>query len=59
MSMPGYVKKALLQFKHEMNKQKQNQPFSAAEIDYGAKKQYATKESTAPPLDAKGKRFIQ
>ena len=24
LSMPGYVKKALLQFKHEMNKRKQN-----------------------------------
>ena len=56
--MPGYVKKALLQFKHKMNKRKQNQPLPATEIDYGAKKQYATKESTAPPLDVKGKRFI-
>ena len=59
LAMPGYVKKALLQFKHEMNKRKQNQPFPAAEINYGAKKQYATKESTAPPLDTKGKRFMQ
>jgi hypothetical protein len=28
-------------------------------IKYGAKKQYAAQESTAPPLDAKGKKFIQ
>jgi hypothetical protein len=28
-------------------------------INYGAKKQYATQKSTAPLLDKKGKRFIQ
>ena len=59
LSMPGYVKRALRQFKHEIKKRKQNQQFPSAEIEYGAKKQYATPESEAPPLDAKGKRFIQ
>ena len=57
--MPGYVTRALRQFKHEIKKRKQNQPFPSAEIEYGAKKQYAKPESEAPPLDAKGKRFIQ
>ena len=28
-------------------------------IKYGAKQQYATQELTAPPLDEKGKKFIQ
>ena len=49
--MPDYVAEALKQFQH--------QPFPSAPIKYGAKKQYATQASTAPPLDKKGKRFIQ
>ena len=28
-------------------------------IKYGAKQQYTQQESTAPPLDKKGKKFIQ
>ena len=56
--MPGYVKKALKQFQHELRKQQQ-QPFPTVPIKYGAKKQYATQESKAPLLDAKGKKFIQ
>jgi hypothetical protein len=58
LSMPGYVKKALKQFQHELRKQQQ-QPFPTVPIKYGAKKQYATQESKAPLLDAKGKKFIQ
>ena len=56
--MPNYVTKALKQFKHD-SKQKQDAPYPAAPIKYGAKKQYATQRSTAPPLDKKGKRLIQ
>ena len=59
LSMPGYVAKALKQFGHEWDKKKQDAPFPSAPIKYGAKKQYATKESTAPPLDKQGKKFIQ
>ncbi len=58
LSMPGYVKKALKQFRHEM-KHQQRSPYPCASIKYGATKQYATPESTAPPLDAQGKHFIQ
>ena len=58
LSMPGYVKKALKQFQHVMTKEQQ-QPFPSAPIKYGAKTQYATQESTAPPLDKNGKKFIQ
>ena len=56
--MPNYVAKALKQFKHEL-KGRQDTPFPSAPIKYGAKKQYATQESTAPLLGKEGKRFIQ
>ncbi len=56
--MSGYVTKALKQFQHKVGK-KQDQPFPSAPICYGAKKQYTTQPSVAPPLDAKGKKFIQ
>jgi hypothetical protein len=57
--MPGYKDKALRQFQHQQPPEPQHSPFECAKINYGAKKQYATQESTAPLLDKKGKRFIQ
>ncbi len=57
-SMSGYVAKALKKFQHKVEK-KPDQPFPSEPIKYGAKKQYATQPSAAPPLDAKGKKFIQ
>ena len=59
LSMPGYVQKALKQFQHSTPTKPQHAPFPHAPIQYGAKKQYAKQESTAPLLDKKGKRFIQ
>ena len=56
--MPGYVKKALKQFQHVLKKA-QHAQYPSIPIKYSAKKQYATESSTAPPLDAKGKKFIQ
>jgi hypothetical protein len=56
--MPGYVKKALTKFHHKI-KQQQYSPYPCATIKYGATKQYATTESTAPPLCVQGKCFIQ
>ena len=56
--MPKYVEKALKQFQHTLKK-KQQQAFPSAKIIYGAKKQYATQQSTSLPLDKKGKKFIQ
>jgi hypothetical protein len=56
--MPGYAQKALIQFDHKQRK-KQNQPFPHTPIQYGSKKQYAKEESTAPPLDKQGKKYIQ
>jgi hypothetical protein len=56
--LPGYVKKALTIFQHKASKT-QNQPFPHTPIKYGQKKQYAKTASTAPALDAAGKKFIQ
>jgi len=57
--MPGYVKKALKQFQHVKRPKPQHAPYPSARIIYGAKKQYATQVSQAPPLDKHGKKFIQ
>ena len=56
--MPGYIAKSLKVFQHEI-RTKQDQPFPSVPIQYGAKTQYAKERSTAPLLDAKGKKFIQ
>jgi len=56
--MPNYVKKALKQFQHIAGKL-QHSPYASVPIQYGAKNQYTTHESTAPMLDDKAKRFIQ
>ena len=57
--MLGYVKKSLKQFQHLPPATKQHAPFQCAQINYGAKKQYATQSSTALLLDKKGKKYIQ
>ena len=58
LSMPGYVKKALTLIQHKQQGKK-NAPYPQTTIKYGTKQQYAQQESSAPPLDAKGKKFIQ
>ena len=55
--MPQYVAKALKKFNKKIQK-KQHQPYPSALIIYGAKKQYATPQSTAPLLYKKGKNSI-
>jgi len=50
LSMPNYVKKALKQFQHIAGKL-QHSPYPSVPIQYGATKQHATQESTAPLLD--------
>jgi len=52
------MKKALKQIQHIVGKL-QHSPYPSVPIQYGAKKQYATQELTAPVLDDKAKRFIQ
>jgi hypothetical protein len=56
--MPGYVKKALKLFQHQLTFT-QDAPYPSVPIGYGAKQQYATQESTVLPLDANDKKFIQ
>jgi hypothetical protein len=58
LSMPNYLTKAVKQFQHIAGKL-QYSPYPSVPIQYGAKKQYATQESTAPLLNDKAKRFIQ
>ena len=57
--MPGYVAKALKQFQHHTPSTPQHSPFPCRPIKYGAKKQYAKTESTAPLLNKRDKKFIQ
>jgi hypothetical protein len=59
LSMPGYKDKALKQFQHQRPSSPQHAPFPTEHIRYGSKKQYAKQASSAPPLDKKGKKFIQ
>ncbi|KAK1740972.1 hypothetical protein QTG54_008224 [Skeletonema marinoi] len=59
LSIPGYKERALKQFNHPTPRKPQHQPFPHTPVKYGAPKQYAKEESTAPPLDKKGTRFIQ
>ena len=59
LSMPGYKDKALKQFNHPPPSKPQHQPFPHTPPKYGAPKQYAKEESTAPLLDKRAKRFIQ
>ena len=58
LSMLGYVAKLLKLFQHKLSK-RQNAPYPMTAIKYGAKQQYASQESTAPPLKEKGKKLIQ
>eukprot|EP00956_Cyclotella_meneghiniana_P014612 scaffold21966_cov36-Cyclotella_meneghiniana.AAC.2 len=58
--MPGYAKKALIQFGHKLEENlKHNQPFPHTPIKYRAKKQCAKEPKQYPPLDARNKKFIQ
>eukprot|EP00985_Skeletonema_marinoi_P032621 scaffold39204_cov256-Skeletonema_marinoi.AAC.1 len=59
LSIPGYKERALKQFNYPTPRKPQHQPFPHTPVKYGAPKQYAKEESTAPPLDKKGTRFIQ
>ena len=59
LSMPNYVHNALKTFQHVQTSQQQNAPYLSVPIQYGARKKYSTASSLAPPLDAKGKKFIQ
>jgi hypothetical protein len=57
--MPGYIQKALLQFKHQTPIAKQNSLHPHVKPQYGAKAQYATNEDTSPPLTGEEAKYVQ
>ena len=59
VSMPGYVDKALVRFKHELPTKPQDQPHRHTVPTYGATVQYAKQLEASPTLDKKGKKFVQ
>jgi hypothetical protein len=58
LSMPGYVKNALVKFRHCLPDTLQHAPSHYTAPIYGSKVQYETTDTTAP-LDADGTSFIQ
>lgn len=59
LSMPGYVKEALIRFNHPQPSKPQHQPHPHVPIVYGAKEQLAKQPDTAPPLNKEDSKFIQ
>jgi hypothetical protein len=57
--MPGYLSKALLQFKHNVPKTKQNSPHPQVAPQYGTKDQYTMEEDTSPLLNKEEAKFVQ
>jgi len=59
VSMPGYVTKALQQFRHETPSKNQDSPYPWNPPKYREKVQYAKGDDDTPTLDDKQKKFIQ
>ena len=59
MSMPGYVRKALVRFQHPVPKKPEHQPYESAKPAYGAKVQYAKEVLDSPKLNKEDKKFVQ
>jgi hypothetical protein len=57
--MPGYIKKALLCFKHDKLKMIQNSPHPYTIPDYGNKIQYAIDKDNTPKLSKDDTKYIQ
>ena len=57
--MPGYLDSALLRFKHERPRTKQNSPHRHVAPQYGAKAQYVENNDTSPPLGKESTKYIQ
>jgi hypothetical protein len=57
--MPGYVKKALIRFKHRPAAKPQHQPHPHLPIKYGEKKQTSEPEDTSPKLNREETKFVQ
>jgi hypothetical protein len=59
LSMPGYIKKALLRFGHKPPVKPQHQPHEHTTPTYGAMIQYAKAADTSTPLSKDEKKYIQ
>jgi hypothetical protein len=59
LSMPGYIKKALLRFGHKPPDKPQHQPHEHTTPTYGATIQYAKAADTSTPLSKEEKKYIQ
>jgi hypothetical protein len=59
ISMPGYVKKQLLKYKHPMPSKPVHCPWEPTPIQYGSKTQGCLPQDDSPPLDKDGIKLIQ
>jgi hypothetical protein len=59
VSMPGYVRAALLRFQHPAPTRRQDAPHSWNQPTYGAKVQYADDPDDGPPLSAQSSTHVQ
>ncbi len=57
--MPGYIKKALLHFKHEKPEKIQNSPHPHTIPNHGSLIQYAADKDNSPKLDKDDTKYIQ
>ncbi len=57
--MPGYLSKALLWFKHDVPKTKQNSPHPHVAPQYGVKEQYTTEKDSSPLLNKEEAKYVQ
>ena len=57
--MPGYLSKALIWFKHDVPKTKQNSPHPHVAPQYGVKEQYTTEKDTSPLLNKEKAQYVQ
>jgi hypothetical protein len=59
LSMPGYIPKALLCFKHPIPTTPQDQPYPNVKPNYGAKTQHMAAEDTSPPSIRREKKLFR
>ena len=57
--MPEYLTKALIRFKHDIPKMKQNSPHALVAPQYRIKMQFTDKNDNSPPLGKEDTKYIQ
>ncbi len=59
MSMPGYLAKEMIRFKHETPNKIQNSPHCRIEMQYGAKQEYVNNEDMlSPPFNKEETKYV-